>query len=134
MLFLFFSFVVAFGSVDISGFTLVNLEKTMSKATIKINKQEKFVLKIESNPTTGYDWELANLSQIKSDNVISFLNTKINGEYEEDPHERPMTGVGGKTFLKFQAVNSGKATIKIQYKRSWETEILYSIEVEATVQ
>lgn len=133
LLILFVLCAAAYANVDFAGFTLVRLDPSVGFTNINISKGEKIILQIESNPTTGYNWELVNNNELQSNNVLKFLNDNVNGEYESKAHRQNVVGVGGNTFMKFEGVNAGKSSIKIQYKQSWETDFLKSVEVEVTV-
>lgn len=118
-------------SVDLSGYTLVKLEGLT--ASVSVAKGEKFALKVAGNPTTGYNWFLANKNELQSSNVVAFLSESESGEYEGTAHQRNIVGVGGNSFFKFQGVNAGSAVIGLDYKRSWENEVIKHIDVTVQV-
>jgi len=120
-------------SVDLTGFTLYPLEASSQKTSINVAKNEKFALKIPSNPTTGFSWVLANGDELKSSNVIALLDANVGGEYESNPHRAGVVGVGGNSFFKFQGANSGVTTIQLDYKRPWETTSINHLSVDVTV-
>lgn len=67
---------------------------------------------LDSNPTTGYNWEAA----IDGDCVILTQD-----KYVQDPAPGGMGGVGGKQYYTFTAVRTGTANVTFTYARSWET-------------
>lgn len=72
------------------------------------------VVTLESNPSTGYRWELV-------ENNESIL--KQFGQSEFKPSETsdpPMVGAGGWEIFRFKAVSAGQMTLKLVYHRSWE--------------
>ncbi len=73
---------------------------------------ETFTVELEGNPTTGYEWQLA------QDDARFRL---INKDYAP-----PSTSIGAATKERFQieALQSGSTTLTFKYKRPWETEVL----------
>lgn len=74
---------------------------------------EKIVLTLDSNPTTGYSWELAGPID---DKFIEFLNS----EYMAP--ETKLVGAGGHEMWTFKALKKGKTTIVMKYVRPWEKD------------
>ncbi len=69
-----------------------------------------FTVRLESNVTTGYQWQLAALDQA----VV--LNT---GNRYVAP-ETPLPGAGGSEEWDFVAKLAGLTTLKMEYRRPWE--------------
>jgi inhibitor of cysteine peptidase len=67
---------------------------------------------LESNPTTGFKWEL---SGITDQTVL-----KQDGEAEYMPPEGTMVGAGGHEKWTFLALKKGTSTISLEYSRPWE--------------
>jgi len=78
---------------------------------IEITAGQEFVLRLDSNPTTGYGWKLAD--GIDED-VAKFVSSK----YRQ--YEVKLVGSGGSEYWTFEATGSGTTAIKMQYVRSWE--------------
>jgi inhibitor of cysteine peptidase len=91
----------------------VEVSADMNGQTISLNKGDRLVLSLESNPTTGFDWELQNLDE----SVI-----KLVGEPDYKTDSKLMGAAGVKTYT-FEAQGSGKTSIKLVYHRSWETDV-----------
>ena len=72
-----------------------------------------FVIELDSNPTTGYRWQLAR----PLDNTIIKL---IKTEYT--PGKEKLIGAGGKERWTFKATNKGEASIYLKYVRPWEKD------------
>ena len=82
-----------------------------SMKPIEVVIGQNFSFTLETNPTTGYKWELAGtLDQ----GVVKF----IANEYKAAEPRR--IGSGGNEIWTFQAVGAGSAKITLQYVRSWE--------------
>lgn len=85
---------------------------TMSDDEIVAAEGELFVIELEGNPTTGYEWELQfDKNRIKT----------IDREYE--PPGETLGGGGSERFT-LQAIDSGDTSIRAIYKRAWEPEPL----------
>jgi inhibitor of cysteine peptidase len=82
--------------------------------TIAVKHGETFDIALESNPTTGYSWNL--LEPINADKLhISASNYT--------PDKGSLIGAGGKRIITFQTKKRGFATIKLGYLRVWEKGI-----------
>lgn len=88
--------------------------KDQTKMDFEIKVHERFKIKLESNPTTGYQWKWSN----KQD--ISIVDS-TNWRYVADFPVR--TGSGGKEIWTFEGIKTGIDTIKMEYYRSWEKNV-----------
>ena len=87
---------------------------TDAHKTISANVDQEFVITLDSNPTTGYNWE--------EDYDVGMLKL-VESKYEPGKQaEEGMVGAGGTQYFRFQALKTGKTEITLTYKRSWETE------------
>jgi inhibitor of cysteine peptidase len=96
------------------------MSKVFSKKDklIKTKIGETFTIELESNPTTGYQW------QEKFDETkLKLLEKKTN------LHSNSI-GASTTEVLSFQALTDGVSTINLDYKRIWETENLESIKIK----
>ena len=75
------------------------------KIDASVGKEFKVVL--ESNPSTGYHWEI--VGKLDS-NVVEFVNK----EYKS-ASSTPMPGGGGQDTFVFKAVGAGQTTITLGY-------------------
>jgi len=82
-----------------------------ANANIKARPGEVFVIKLESNPTTGYGWQLKGSLDPK---VVKFMSTQY------VPAKTNLVGSGGIETWTFKAIKRGCAKITLQYLRSWE--------------
>jgi inhibitor of cysteine peptidase len=81
--------------------------------TITVNRGQQFVLTLESNPTTGYEW-LA----VFNKNAINSISHK----YEPPSLSPTIVGQSGKDIFTFKALTNGTTALKMLYKREWERE------------
>ena len=91
---------------------------------MQLKKGQSLVVTLEGNPTTGYSWEV---TEPLDEQVLRQV-----GE-PEFKAESDLVGAGGVQILRFEAVNAGKFTLKLVYRRSWEKDVepleTYSIQV-----
>lgn len=83
-------------------------------ATLSAKTNEQFYITLSSNPTTGYEWQIASISH---PNVVGFVSS------EYIPPRSELLGAGGKQLLTFNALQEGNAIVKLQYVRPWETGV-----------
>jgi inhibitor of cysteine peptidase len=93
---------------------------------INLNAQDTLTVRLGSNPTTGYSWE---------DALIT--NTAI---IEQTSHEylaptaTAIVGAPGTDVWVFTGKSSGTTTITFSYDRSWETvPAVYTLTINITV-
>ena len=84
--------------------------------TVYLKVGQSLVITLESNPTTGYMWEVekidtAVLAQIGETEIIPA------SESESEPQ---LVGQGGVEVLRFQAQSAGEFTLKLVYHQPWE--------------
>jgi len=77
--------------------------------TVKPGKQ--FHITLESNPTTGYQWRMA---QPRLEPCVVLVTNQF-----VRPKAR-LTGAPGREIWSFKAVQPGTTTIELEYVRSWE--------------
>lgn len=90
--------------------------KTYTDATETIDGSvnQEFIIAVDSNPTTGYDWEESHDSDMLS---------LTDDSYEPDEKAAGLVGAGGTQYFRFKALKAGQTEITVTYKRSWETDI-----------
>lgn len=81
--------------------------------TINAKLNQEFIIALEANPTTGYDWQpvfdTGFISQVKKD-------------YQQDDNNgQPMVGSGGTDYFTFKALKAGETKITLTYFRPWDT-------------
>jgi inhibitor of cysteine peptidase len=73
---------------------------------------------LNSNPTTGFKWELIQISDASVlEKVSDKFETPMIKQKEGSP---PIVGAGGKEFWQFKALKKGTAAISMEYSRPWE--------------
>ena len=82
------------------------------------------VLVMESNPSTGFDWDW----EIDNEAVVSVSTAYVSDMYYDVPDMMPPIGGGGRTRIQLTGLTPGEATITFTYKRSWEEDApLYTL-------
>jgi predicted secreted protein len=83
-------------------------------ATLSVKTNEPFHITLSSNPSTGYAWQVASVS---NPDMVRFVDSQyIRPESE-------LVGAPGKQVLTFNALQEGSATIQLEYVRPWETDV-----------
>jgi len=79
---------------------------------IKVKAGQIFTIRMESNPTTGYGWQL---SKALDNQIIMVTNAFI-------PPDSKLMGAGGHEVWTFKAISEGQVEISMQYVRPWEKD------------
>ncbi len=92
--------------------------------TVNIPKNTEFSVRLEENPTTGFQWNAT---------VTSGLEI-LSSDYTENPHAAGMVGVGGIHTWTIRASGTGLQKFDAVYRRGWEpltgNETAYSLSVQ----
>ena len=85
-----------------------------TNATLSVKTNEQFYITLSSNPSTGYAWQVASVSD---PDIVRFVDSQyIRPESE-------LVGAPGKQILTFNALQEGSATIQLEYVRPFETGV-----------
>ena len=103
----------------------VEVNQEMNGGSVTLEQGQTLVLKLASNPTTGYDWEIVDLN-------AAILEQVGEVEYKSDSG---LTGSGGVNTYTFRAVESGNTQLSMVYHRSWEKDIppIETFDLDVTV-
>jgi inhibitor of cysteine peptidase len=98
--------------------SLKEIESDIPPSSLEIYTADRFIFSIESNPSTGYTWQVA---PGLNENVVKLSSQ----EYIATPSTTtpPPVGVPGKDKFAFTAIGAGHATITLNYVRPWETDV-----------
>lgn len=86
-------------------------EFTETTKDITVTENSQFVIKLESNSTTGYKWDLNNTPD-------ATIIEKVSSEYITPSSS--VVGAGSHELWKFKALKKGSTEIKMKYFRSFE--------------
>jgi len=81
-------------------------------APIKVKAGQIFTIRMESNPTTGYSWQL---SEDLNNIIVLVTNAFI-------PPDSKLCGAGGHELWTFKAIGEGQTNILMKYVRPWEKD------------
>jgi inhibitor of cysteine peptidase len=87
---------------------------TDPQKTIEAKVGEDVIITLESNRTTGFEWQLSR----DPDEGVAKFNVS-----EYIPNETGLTGSGGREIWTFKAMGIGKTEIAFKYVRPWEEGI-----------
>lgn len=107
-----FGFVTLFVLSAITGYSAEIYDNPY--VPIKVNAGQKFTICLESNPTTGYEWEIARPLE---SNIVMFVYSSYK------PGRRKLLGGAGRELWVFKAVGKGKTEVCFRYVRPWEKDV-----------
>lgn len=96
----------------------LQLDASANGTTQQVEKGDVISINLEFIPSTGYGW----IASISDQSVL----TQVGGPAYLEPMSNsstPIVGAPGTQILTFQALESGIATLTLDYKRSWETDV-----------
>jgi len=105
----------------------VNVDEEDYGSQVELEQGQILVVTLESNPTTGYGWEVAEIQE-------SILEQLGDAEFKQsETGEPPLVGAGGWEIFRFKAISAGQMTLKLGYRRPWEEGVepidTFSVEV-----
>ena len=97
------------GCDDSSADPLV-VSQSQNGGTVALAKGETLAVELAGNPTTGYEWTIAQLD-------AAFLRL-VDSSYSADSSA---IGSGGLYTFRFETLQPGTTPLTLLYRRSWET-------------
>ena len=88
---------------------------TPTDKPIKAAAGTQFTIELESNPTTGYEWQPA-----FSPEQVALVRRELRPAGGQAGGEGPAVGAGGTERFVFEALAAGTTAIGMALKRSWE--------------
>lgn len=90
------------------------------ETTIEVEQNLEFIVVLESNPTTGYSWQLA---QPLDEDILELVSTQFEEKKPEgEGEEGELVGAPGEEKWTFKAIGEGDTEIDFEYVRPWETD------------
>jgi inhibitor of cysteine peptidase len=74
---------------------------------------ETLVVRLPSNPSTGYGW-------VNSSSGETTLRREIDGTYQPGPRPEGVVGSGGTEVWQFRVIHVGRESLRFEYQRPWE--------------
>ncbi len=96
-------------------------------SSIELEKGDKIIILLDSNPTTGYSWT-------PGKEIDTTVVSLVSSEYIQTEKEKELVCAGGSEVFTFEAKNSGQTQIILNYQRPWEEtelkdELIFNIYV-----
>jgi len=95
----------------------INLDEFMAQnniiKSVEISHPGSLIVKLGSNPTTGYKWEEAEISNTA---VVTQASREFVG-----PENTGMVGAGGTDVWVFDSKSVGNTTINFSHSRPWQS-------------
>jgi inhibitor of cysteine peptidase len=85
-------------------------------ATLQISPGDTVAIALDSNPTTGYSWQIIQMDD-------SLLQLMREPEFQADNEENQLVGAPGTETFTLQALATGQATLILGYSRPWEETV-----------
>ena len=92
--------------------TEIELNESDNGCHVDLEKGQDMVITLESNPSTGYTWEITEVDE-------SILKL-VDDEYQQSNPDDDLVGEGGWQILHFEAADVGQTALEIVYHRPWE--------------
>ena len=86
-------------------------------AATEVAVGERFDVRLESNPSTGFSWTLRGGAD---GGVVRLVGSAFVPPPAPSPGEPPPVGRSGQEVFAFEAVAPGRTTLDFAYARSWE--------------
>lgn len=93
---------------------LMQIDENYNDQELTLHPGQSFTLSLDSNPTTGYRW---NLSNDYDRQILSFLGEA----YISQENNQHIVGQGGRQLFRFTALQNGAAELHLTYARPWES-------------
>ncbi|NMB69244.1 MAG: protease inhibitor I42 family protein [Chloroflexi bacterium] len=94
----------------------VLVEKDANGTTVTLDVDQVLAIKLESNPTTGYAWQVMEVDE-------TILQAEGGPEMIEPAQATPMLGAGGWQVFRYRAKASGETVMTLGYARSFEPDV-----------
>jgi inhibitor of cysteine peptidase len=88
----------------------VEIDEADNRGEVVLNVGDTLLLSLESNPTTGYGWQISEIDQR--------MLREASHEYEAEASG--LVGSGGREIWRFGALAAGRTTLQLEYRRPWE--------------
>jgi inhibitor of cysteine peptidase len=93
-------------------------------ATITVSAEEQFVIALESNPSTGYSWQMV---EPLDEKVVEFVSSTF------EASKTKLIGAPGKELFTFRAAGKGSTKISFTYQRPWEKGVPFIKKLEFNI-
>lgn len=120
------SFFLGMALLSGCGTNRMHLTNADNGKQVAVKSGDVIVVTLESNPTTGFSWQLTEM-----DNAV----LKQVGEVKYESDGRNIPGAGGTETFRFEAVSAGEVALTLWYMRPWESvQPLETFTIQVVVQ
>jgi len=89
------------------------LLENQARCPQQLAQGQMLILRLPSNPTTGYRWELQATPEVLR---------SLGPEVYSSPDRSDLVGAAGHSTWRFQAAAAGEGSLRLVYQRPWEQE------------
>ena len=107
----------------------LTLDASADGTTQQLKVGDVMAITLESNPSTGYGWFA---TSSKPD--VAAQTGVAQSQAPQSSSGTPIMGAAGIETLSFQAISAGTATLTLNYKRGWETNVVPEKTITITVE
>jgi len=105
----------------------VEIDSSYNGREVEIDAGKLLVITLESNPTTGFRWELLEPIDVS-------LLVLVESRYEPSTNaDIGLIGAGGVEVWTFETLATGETTISVEYSRPWDDGEITTETFEVTV-
>ena len=90
------------------------------EAPVEVEEGLEFSLVLESNPTTGYSWQLA---EPLDEELLRLVGTSFEAKGGSHGEGGEIVGAPGEEVWTFEALEAGKTEVVLEYVRPWEKDV-----------
>lgn len=92
----------------------IEIDESHNGQQVELAPGEMLVIRLTSNPTTGYEWAIAELDA----RLLQQIGGRgFESSAPDDP--APPPGTGGWAIYRFRAISAGEAALKLIYHQPW---------------
>ena len=92
----------------------LDIQEKDSHIEAALQSGETLLVRVAGNPTTGYSWQIAGLSD---PTILS-----LQGDIEYEPAKPGLLGAPGTFLIRVAGLREGQATLELAYRRPWEKD------------
>jgi len=98
--------------------SLMALDEGSNGMDYQIAVGQTFIISLNSNPTTGYCWNIWDDKSFEEQNVLENTGSVYRSQSDKS---QGLVGRGGREYWQFKALHTGTIELKLGYARPWES-------------
>ena len=103
---------------------VVKINQTIPNNSVEIKVGESVKIEAESNPSTGYNWNI----QVPAGCTVEFVKEDSRSIYKDNRVGAPLIAV-----YEFKAIEAGECEVEFDYSRAWEGKSNNPVKVKFVV-